>query len=301
MDEIVNTQQTRNGAGPFPAFGLGAQEALEYRKRFRGMIGVASKVPLKDRSVLSLVYTPGVAAPCLEIAKAPLSSFDYTMRGNTIALVSDGSSAFGLGNIGPLAALPMLEDACILFKTFGGVDAFPISLDTQDVEEIISACMALRPTFGGICLSGIAAPRCFTVADHLARAVNIPVLHAEQHATAAAILGGLYNALKLVGKQPGDVRVVINGAGPGGIGIARLLLYAGFQHILVCDRLGILHRYRLHNMNWAKVDIARQTNAADITGTLADAVHGADVVIGLSSWNTITSEMVGSMAKDPLL
>ena len=301
MDEITNAQHTRSGAGSFPAFGLGAQEALEYRKRFRGMIGVASKVPLKDRSVLSLVYTPGVAAPCLEIAKAPLSSFDYTMRGNTIALVSDGSSAFGLGNIGPLAVLPMLEDACILFKTFGGVDAFPISLDTQDAEAIITACLALRPTFGGICLSGIAAPRCFTVADHLARAVNIPVLHAEQHATAAAILGGLYNALKLVGKQPGDVRVVINGAGPGGIGIAHLLLYAGFQHLLVCDRLGILNRYRLLNMNWAKVDVARQTNTADTTGTLADAVRGADVVIGLSSWNTITPQMVSSMAQRPIL
>jgi malate dehydrogenase (oxaloacetate-decarboxylating) len=265
------------------------------------MIGVASKVPLKDRSVLSLVYTPGVAAPCLEIARAPLSSFDCTIRGNTIALVSDGSSAFGLGNIGPTAALPMLEDACILFKTFGGVDAFPLPLNTQDGEGIITACMALRPTFGGICLSGIASPRCFTVADHLARAVNIPVLHAEQHATAAAILGGLYNALKLVGKQPGDVRVVINGAGPGGIGVARLLLYAGFQHILVCDRLGILNRYRLLNMNWAKVDIARQTNTADITGTLADAVQGADVVIGLSSWNTIIPKMVSSMAERPIL
>jgi malate dehydrogenase (oxaloacetate-decarboxylating) len=301
MDEIINAQHTRSEAGPFPVFGLGTQEALEYRKRFRGMIGVASKVPLKDRSVLSLVYTPGVAAPCLEIAKAPLSSFDYTMRGNTIALVSDGSSAFGLGNIGPLAALPMLEDACILFKTFGGVDAFPLSLNTQDGEEIITACMALRPTFGGICLSGIASPRCFTVADHLARAVNIPVLHAEQHATAAAILGGLYNALKLVDKKPEAVRVVINGAGPGGIGIAHLLLYAGFQHILVCDRLGILNRYRLLNMNWVKVDIARQTNTADVTGILADAVRGADVVIGLSSWNTITPQMVSSMAERPIL
>src|SRR6266699_2870922 len=229
MDEITNAQHTRSGAGSFPAFGLGAQEALEYRKRFRGMIGVASKVPLKDRSVLSLVYTPGVAAPCLEIAKAPLSSFDYTMRGNTIALVSDGSSAFGLGNIGPLAVLPMLEDACILFKTFGGVDAFPISLDTQDAEAIITACLALRPTFGGICLSGIAAPRCFTVADHLARSVNIPVLHAEQHATAATILGALSNALKLVGKAKETVRVVISGTGPGGIGTAHLLLQAGFR------------------------------------------------------------------------
>src|SRR3989449_7887119 len=160
-------------------FGLKPQETLEYRKRFRGMIGVASKVPLKDRSVLSLLYTPGVAASCVEIAKEPLTSFDYTMRGNTIVLVTDGSSAFGLGNIGPLAALPMLEDACILFKTFGGVDAFPICLDTQDVEQIITTGMRLAPTFGGICLSSITSPRCFTVADHLARAANIPVIHAE--------------------------------------------------------------------------------------------------------------------------
>ncbi len=197
MDETFEIQQASD-EGTSPGFGLGAQEALEYRRQLRGMIGVASKVPLKDRSVLSLVYTPGVAAPCLEIAQAPLSSFDYTMRGNTIALVSDGSSAFGLGNIGPLAALPMLEDACIVFKTFGGIDAFPISLNTHNVEEIITTCMALRPTFGGICLSSITSPRCFTVADHLARALNLPSLHAEQHATAAAILGGLYNALKIV-------------------------------------------------------------------------------------------------------
>ena len=285
----------------FPTFGLGPQEALAYRKRFRGMIGVASKVPLKDRFVLSLVYTPGVAAPCLEIAQHPLTSYDYTMRGNTIALVTDGSSAFGLGNIGPMAALPMLEDACILFKTFAGVDAFPICLDTQDVEEIINVGIALRPTFGGICLSSIASPRCFTVADHLARAANIPVLHAEQDATAAAILGGLYNALKLVDKKPENVRVVINGAGPGGIGIARLLLRVGFQHILSCDRLGILDRYHLHNINWAKVDIARQTNPENRTGTLSDAVRGADVVIGLSSWNTITPAMVATMAKNPIL
>src|SRR3989442_9050062 len=182
-----------NSMSSFPAAGLGPQEAVEYRNRLRGMISVTSKVPLKDRSVLSLLYTPGVAAPCLEIAKNPLTSFDNTIRGNTIALVTDGSSAFGLGNIGPMAALPMLEDACILFKAFAGVDAFPICLDTQDVEEIINVGMALRPTFGGICLSSIASPRCFTVADHLARAVNIPVLHAEQDATAAAILGGLYN------------------------------------------------------------------------------------------------------------
>src|SRR6266581_935890 len=291
----------QSSASPLSPFGLGPQETLAYRKRFRGLIGVASKVPLKDSSVLSLLYTPGVAAPCLEIAKDPLTSFDYTLRGNTIALVSDGSSALSFGNIGPLAALPMLEDACILFKTFGGVNAFPICLNTQEIEQMIATSVAIWPTFGGFCLSSIASPRCFTVADHLARAVNIPVLHAEQHATAAAILGGLYNALKLVGKQPGDVRVVINGAGPGGIGIAHLLLYAGFQHLLVCDRLGILNRYRLLNMNWAKVDVARQTNTADITGTLADAVRGADVVIGLSSWNTITPKMVSSMAERPIL
>lgn len=283
----------------FPAIGLGPQEALEYRKRFRGMISVTSKVPLKDRSILSLLYTPGVAAPCLEIAKNPLASFDYTIRGNTIALVTDGSSAFGFGNIGPLAALPMLEDTCILFKTFGGVDAFPICLDTQDVEQIITTGMRLAPTFGGICLSSITSPRCFTVADHLARAANIPVIHAEQHGAATAILGGLYNALKVVGKTPETVRVVINGA--GGIGVAHLLLRVGFQHILLCDRLGILHRFRLQNMNWAKLDIARRTNRANMTGSLSDGVRNADVLIGLSTWSSITPEMIRSMAERPIL
>src|SRR2546421_11174392 len=221
-----------------PTFDLGPQEALAYRKRLRGMIGVTSKIAVKDRFVLSLVYTPGVAAPCLEIAKDPYNSFDYTIRGNTIALLSDGSSAFGFGNIGPMAALPILEDACILFKTLGGVNAFPICLDTQNIEQMIATGIAIWPTFGGFCLNNIASPHCFTVADHLARAVNIPVLHAEQHAAAATILGALSNALKLVGKAKEAVRVVINGSGPGGIGTARLLMLAGFQHILVCDRLG---------------------------------------------------------------
>src|SRR6266704_2911147 len=285
----------------FSPFGLGPQETLAYRKRFRGMSSVASKIPLKDRSVLSLLYTPGVAAPCLAIAKEPLTSFDYTLRGNTIALVSDGSSAFGFGNIGPLAALPMLEDACILFKTFGGVNAFPICLNTQDVEQIIATGIAIWPTFGGFCLSSIASPRCFTVADHLARAVNIPVLHAEQHATSVTILGALSNALKLVDKTKETVRVVINGSGPGGIGTARLLMQTGLQHILVCDRLGILERYRLHNMNWAKLDIARQTNPSDIKGTLGDALRNADVYIGLSSWSTLTPDMISSMADRPIL
>src|SRR6266480_232453 len=223
----------QSSASPLSPFGLGPQETLAYRKRFRGLIGVASKVPLKDSSVLSLLYTPGVAAPCLEIAKDPLTSFDCTLRGNTIALVSDGSSALSFGNIGPLAALPMLEDACILFKTFGGVNAFPICLNTQEIEEFIATGMALRPTFGGICLTGIAPPRCFTVADHLKRGLNFPVVHAEQDATAVAVLGGLLNALKLVGKAKEVVRVVINGAGPSGIGIARLLQSAGFQYILI--------------------------------------------------------------------
>ncbi len=221
----------------FSPFGLGPQETLAYRKRFRGMISVASKIPLKDRSVLSLLYTPGVAAPCLAIAKEPLTSFDYTLRGNTIALVSDGSSAFGFGNIGPMAALPMLEDACILFKTFGGVNAFPICLNTQDIEQSIATGIAIWPTFGGFCLSSIASPRSFTVTDHLARAVNIPVLNADEHATATTILGALSNALKLVGKAKEAVRIVIGGSGSGGIGTARLLLQAGFQHILVAGRL----------------------------------------------------------------
>jgi len=309
MDESIESQQPLLQAGTnehsarasFTPFGLGPQETLAYRQRFRGMISVASKVPLKDRSVLSLLYTPGVAAPCLAIAKEPLTAYDYTLRGNTIALVSDGSSALGFGNIGPMAALPMLEDACILFKTFGGVNAFPICLNTQDIEQMIATSVAIWPTFGGFCLSSIASPRCFTIADHLARAVNIPVLHTEQHATAATILGALSNALKLVGKTKEAVRVVINGSGPGGIGTASLLLHAGFQHILVCDRLGILERYRLHNMHWAKLDIARQTNPSNIKGLLSDALRNADVYVGLSSWSTPTPDMVNSMAAQPIL
>lgn len=280
MDELIRTPQSSTASHMnsqttyFPFLGVGSQEGLEYRKRLRGMISVASKVPLKDRSVLSLVYTPGVAAPCMEIAKTPLTAFDYTLPGNTIALLSDGSSAFGFGNIGPLAALPLLEDTCILFKTFGGVDAFPICLGTQDVEEIIVASTAIWPTFGGFCLSSIASPRCFTITDHLTRAVNIPVLHAQQHANAVIILGALYNALKLVGKTKETVRVVINGAGPGGIGTALLLRQDGFQHILVCDHLGILYRYHLHNMDWAKLAIARQTNPTNVTGTSTPCPSG---------------------------
>src|SRR5207247_11131511 len=198
---------------------------------------------------------------------------------------------FGFGNIGPMAALPMLEDACILFKTFGGVNAFPICLNTQDIEQMIATSVAIWPTFGGFCLSSIASPRCFTVADYLARAVNIPVLHTEQHATAATILGALSNALKLVGKAKEAVRVVINGSGPGGIGTARLLLQAGFQHILVCDRLGILERYRPHNMNWATLDIARQTNPNDSKGALGDALDNAHVNNSLSTWTHANPDM----------
>jgi len=292
---------SQSSQAPLSPFGLEPQETLEYRKRFRGLIGVTSKVPLKDSSVLSLLYTPGVAAPCLAIAQDPLTSFDYTIRGNTIALISDGSSALDFGNIGPLAALPMLEDACILFKTFGGVNAFPICLNTQDIQQIIATGIAVWPTFGGFCLSSIASPRCFTVADHLARAVNIPVLHAEQHGTATTTLAALLNALKLVGKPKEAVHIVINGSGPGGIGTARLLMLAGFQHILVCDRLGILERYRLHNMNWAKLDIARQTNPTDLKGSLADALRNADVYIGLSSWSTLTPDMIRTMAEHPII
>src|SRR5438876_5215999 len=222
MDESIDSRQsffhaethTSSSRSPFSPFGLGPQETLEYRKRFRGMIGVASKVPLKDRSVLSLLYTPGVAAPCLAIARDPLTSFDYTLRGNTIALLSDGSSAFGFGNIGPMAALPILEDACILFKTLGGVNAFPICLDTQNIEQMIATGIAIWPTFGGFCLNNIASPHCFTVADHLARAVNIPVLHAEQHATTVTILGALANAHKLLEKIKDSVRNVINVSDP---------------------------------------------------------------------------------------
>ncbi len=276
-------------------------DALQSRKRHRGVIGIESKVPIRDRSVLSLIYTPGVAAPCLAIHEAPPKSFEYTCRGNTLAIVTDGSKVLSLGNRGPLAALPIMEGNSVLFKTFAGVDAFPICLDTQDADEIVATVSLLAPTFGAICLEDIAAPRCFPIEERLARAINIPVLHPDQHAAAIEVLAALMNAGKLVGKRIRDMRVVINGAGAAGIGTARLLLKFGVKDLILCDRVGAIYKYRPTRMNWIKSEMALITNREGRRGPLAGVLAGADVFIGFSAGGVLSGEAVAGMARDPIV
>lgn len=276
-------------------------EALSYRQRYRGVIGVASKVPIKDRSVLSLVYTPGVAEPCLVIARDPDASFDLTSRGNTVAIVTDGSAIFGRGDAPPEAALPVLEGKSVLFKTFAGIDAFPICLDTRDPQKIVQTLYSLTPTFGAIALDNMTAPHSFTVADHLEKAANVPVFSNQHHAAAIVVLAALYNALKVVGKRIEDARIVINGAGVTGIGTARLLVRAKAKEVIVCDRAGALYPYRAADMHWAKAYVAKETNPHRRSGSLAEMLVGADVFVGLSAPNTLTGEMVRSMAPEPIV
>ncbi len=276
-------------------------DALDYRRRYRGLIGVRSKMPIRDVSVLSRIYTPGVGAVCKEIEKNPLSSFDYTCRGNSIALISDGSRIYDLGNTGALAALPKLEAKSVLYKTFGGVDAVPIPLETQDADEIIELARILAPSFGGICLEGIAAPKCFTIESRIRKAIRLPVLHHENHAAGIIVLAALLNSLKVVDKELAQVRIVISGAGAAGIGAAKGLLVAGADNIVLCDRHGALHVYRMEGMNWAKSEIARLVKPQNIKGSLADVMRGADVFIGLSAKGLVTREMVASMAPNAIV
>ncbi len=276
-------------------------EALSYRRRYHGVIGVSSKVPIKDRSVLSLVYTPGVAEPCLEIARDPDASFDLTSRGNTVAIVTDGSALFGRGDAPPEAALPVLEGKAVLFKTFAGIDAFPICLGTHDIQRIVQTLYSLTPTFGAIALDNMTAPNSFTVADHLEKAANVPVFSNQHHAAAVVVLAGLYNALKVVGKRIEDATIVVNGAGVTGIGAARLLVRAKAKEVIVCDRYGALTPYRAAGMHWAKAYLAKETNRARRTGGLADVLAGADVFVGLSAGGVLTAAMVRTMADDPIV
>ena len=265
-------------------------DQLQSRKRHRGVIGIESKVPIRDRSVLSLVYTPGVAEPCLAIHKDPVTSFEYTCRGNTIAVVTDGSKVLSLGNRGPHAALPIMEGNAVLFKTFAGVDAFPICLDTQDADEIVHTVSLLAPTFGAICLEDIAAPRCFPVEERLERATDIPVFHTDQHAAAIEVLAALMNAGKLVGKALSTMRVVINGAGAAGIATARLLLKVGVKDVVLCDRAGAIYKYRPTRMNWVKAEMALCTNREGRQGALPTVLAGADVFVGFSSGGALSGE-----------
>ena len=274
---------------------------MTYRQQYAGLIGVASKVRIADASVLSTVYTPGVAQPCLDIEKHPGQSFAQTMRGNTVAIVSDGSSAFGLGMVGPEAILPVMEGKSVIFKTFAGVDALPICLSTHDISEIVETVIELAPTFGGICLEDIVAPACLTIGEELQRAMNIPVVNNHREAVAVGVLAGVLNALKIVHKAPEALKVVINGSGAAGIGTAQILLKIGVRNIIVCDRHGALSPYRPQTMHWAKWQLAKKTNPDRVRGDLATVIRGADLFIGFSVGDVVTPEMVRSMAQDPII
>ncbi|MFL5761314.1 MAG: NADP-dependent malic enzyme [Thermomicrobiales bacterium] len=279
----------------------GQDEGLGYRRRYRGLIGVHSKVPIRDRAILSLVYTPGVAEACLAISQDPLESFDLTCRGNTVAILTDGSDLFGREAGSPEAALPIEEGKSVIFKTFAGVDAFPICLDTMDPGRIIETGTALTPTFGAICIDDISTPRAFTIADHLEKAADIPVFSNQHHGTAILVLGGLLNALKVAGKKLEEISVVISGAGIAGIGVARLLTRAGVKRLVVCDRAGAIYRYRPERMNWAKAYVAKETNQEQRRGSLKAMLKGADVFVGLSTGNIVTDDMVRDMAHDAIV
>lgn len=279
----------------------GRDEGLEYRRRYRGLIGVHSKVPIRDRAILSLIYTPGVAESCLAIQKDPLASFDLTCRGNTVCILTDGSDLFGREDGPPESAIPIAEAKSVLFKTFAGIDAFPICLATRDPSEIVEVGNAMTPTFGAICIDDISTPRAFTVADHLEKAADIPVFSNQHHGTAVLVLGGLINALKVVGKELADISVVISGAGVAGIGVARLLVRAGVKNLVVCDRAGAIHKYRPDRMNWAKSYVAKETNLECRSGPLSEMLKGADVFVGLSTGDIVTEENIRSMAPNPIV
>ena len=277
-----------------------AERALSAHKEGNGKLETVSKSPVKDRDALSIAYTPGVAEPCKAIAKNPADAYTYTMKANTVAVVSDGSAVLGLGNIGPLAAMPVMEGKCVLFKEFGNINAVPICLDTQDTEEIIQAVKHIAPAFGGINLEDISAPRCFEIEQRLKEILNIPVFHDDQHGTAIVVLAGIINALKVTGKQKKSCKVIINGAGSAGIAIARLLLAYGFTQITMCDKKGILHK-GYPDLNWMQHKMLESTNLNNTQGTLADAFVGADIFVGVSAPGIVSPEMVASMNKDAIL
>jgi malate dehydrogenase (oxaloacetate-decarboxylating) len=279
----------------------GESAALSYRLRHRGLIGVKSKMPIRDMSVLSRIYTPGVGAVCREIDKLPVSSYQLTCRGNSIALISDGSAGYEFGNIGALAVLPKLEAKSVVFKTFANVDAVPVALTTQDADEIVEIVRILAPTFGGFSLESIAAPKCFTIESRIRKAVRVAVLHHEFHAAGIIVLAALHNALKVVGKRLEDIRVVINGTGVAGLGVAKGLYVSGLDNVVLCDRHGALRVYRMEGMDWAKSEVARLVRPHPYKGPLAEVIKGADVFIGLSDQGLLTRDMVASMARDPIV
>lgn len=276
------------------------EKALLLHEEWKGKLKTTSKAKVASREDLALAYTPGVAEPCKVIAADPEAAYRYTIKSNTIAVVSDGSAVLGLGNIGPLAAMPVMEGKAVLFKEFGGVNAFPICLDTQDTQEIIETVVRIAPAFGGINLEDIAAPRCFEIEEALKERLNIPVFHDDQHGTAIVVLAGVINALKVTGRRKEDCQVVVNGAGSAGVAITRLLLTYGFPHIIMCDKSGILCK-GAEGLNWMQEKMMDVTNLEHRTGSLSDAMKGADIFIGVSAPGIVTKDMVASMNQDAII
>lgn len=276
------------------------EKSLQLHEQWAGKMSTEPKCPVRSREDLSLAYTPGVAEPCRKIAANPEDVYKYTQKGNTVAVISDGSAVLGLGNIGAAAAMPVMEGKAVLFKSFGDVNAVPICLDTQDVDEIVETVIRIAPAFGGINLEDISAPRCFEIEKRLNDALDIPVFHDDQHGTAIVVLSGIINGLRITGKRKEDCKVVVNGAGSAGIAITKLLLTYGFQHVTMCDRNGIIHK-DYEGLNWMQKEMLKVTNLENQTGTLADALKGADIFVGVSAPGIVSAEMVQSMNKDSIL
>ena len=277
-----------------------SEKALKMHEEWHGKIETCAKSHVNSREDLAIAYTPGVAEPCKVIAKDPEAAYTYTMKSNTVAVVSDGSAVLGLGNIGALAAMPVMEGKAVLFEEFGGVNAVPICLDTQDTEEIIKTVVNIAPAFGGINLEDISAPRCFEIEERLKELLDIPVFHDDQHGTAIVVLAGIINAMKVTGKDKESSKVVVNGAGSAGVAITKLLLTYGFKHVTMCDINGILGKDS-KDLNWMQEKMVEVTNLEQKTGKLADALKGADIFVGVSAPNIVTPEMVASMNKDAIL
>ena len=276
------------------------EKALQMHETWQGKLETIAKSKVNSREDLSIAYTPGVAEPCKVIAENKEAAYTYTMKSNTVAVISDGSAVLGLGNIGPYAAMPVMEGKCVLFKEFGNVNAVPICLDTQDTEEIIATIKNLAPGFGGINLEDISAPRCFEIEERLKGMLDIPVFHDDQHGTAIVVLAGIINGLRITGKKKEDCKVVVNGAGSAGIAITKLLLTYGFKNVIMCDREGIIGK-DYPNLNWMQKKMTEVTNLENMTGTLAGALYGADIFVGVSAPNIVTAEMAASMNKDAIL
>ena len=278
-----------------------AKESLRLHGEWKGKIEVVATVPVKTKDDLSLAYTPGVAQPCLEIQKDVNKSYDYTRRHNLCAVITDGTAVLGLGDIGPEAGMPVMEGKCVLFKSFGDVDAFPLCIKTKDVDEFVNTVYLLSGSFGGINLEDIAAPRCFEIERKLKEKCDIPIFHDDQHGTAVITLAGLINALKVVGKKIEEIKIVVNGAGSAAIAITKLLFAAGARNITLCDRTGAIYKGREKGMNWIKEEMAEITNPDRIPGTLADVIKGADVFVGVSAPGSMAQDMVRSMNSDPII